>query len=114
MVMEQLSLKYLQGKYGNVQQTTGNIGLGEVLGLDLGFGTTGIVEFTGFDVTDERERINKKRERSKVDSGENQHLKRMRREGVNKQRGMRSSRARASSKANVGENSSEERYGNKL
>lgn len=52
--------------------------------MDLGFGTTGIVEFTGFDVTDERERINKKRERSKVDSGENQHLKRMRREGVNK------------------------------
>lgn len=29
--------------------------------MDLGFGTTGIVEFTGFDVTDERERVNERK-----------------------------------------------------
>lgn len=46
----------------------------------MGFEITGIVEFIGFDVTDERECINQKRERLKMDSGKNQHLKRMRRE----------------------------------
>lgn len=36
-VLRVLSLKCLQGKYGNIQQTTGNIGPGEILGLDIDF-----------------------------------------------------------------------------
>ena len=52
------------------------------IGARCRFGIMGKVEFTGFDVTDERGYVKKKSERLKMDSGENQHLRRRSRRGI--------------------------------